>query len=67
MKFGEKLFFENENDEVINFKNKEIEINENYKYLQTNPFVNFFSFLTYKFILIPFAFFTFKVIKIKSF
>lgn len=63
MKYGDKIYFSLETDEVVNFKNKEIKIDENYKYLPTNKFLKSLSFLIYKFIATPFAFITFKIFK----
>ncbi|MBQ8615754.1 MAG: 1-acyl-sn-glycerol-3-phosphate acyltransferase [Clostridia bacterium] len=63
MKFGDKIYYETENDEVMSFKESKITIDENYKYVHTNPFYKFASFFTYRFLATPYAFITFKLIK----
>lgn len=63
MKHGEKIFYSSENDEVVSFKNKSLQIDENYKYISKNPLYRFFSWFTYRFIATPYAFIVFKLIK----
>lgn len=63
MKLNQKIFYTGENDKVVNFKEKEIVIDENYKYITNNPIYKFFSCLTYKTIATPYAFIAFKLIK----
>ena len=63
MKHNKKFYYNSENDEVLNFKNKPIKIDGNYEYIIRNPLKKFLSWLTYYFIAVPFAFVTFKLIK----
>ena len=64
MKFGDKLYYENElTDEVIDYKITPIKIDKNYKYVRKNIFYRFFSFITYRFIATPIVWFYFKFIK----
>ena len=63
MKYGENIYYSNETDDVIQFGGKEINIDENYKYIHTNPFYKFWSWFTYNFFAVPYAFIVFKLIK----
>ena len=63
MKFGHNVFFENENDEVLVFDKRSINIDEAYKYISHNPIYKFWSWFTYRFLAIPYAFFVFRLIK----
>jgi len=63
MKYGEKIYYLNESDEIVKYNTKTIKVDENYKYDNKNPIYKFFSWLTYRFIAIPYAFITFKFIK----
>ena len=63
MKYGQQVYFESENDEVLNFYKKSIPIDEKYKYIHKNPFYNLWAWFSYRFIAYPFAFITFKLIK----
>lgn len=63
MKYGDNIYFKTDKDEVTSFHEKEIKIDENYKYIHKNPFYKLASFLTYRFIATPYAFITFKLLK----
>ncbi len=63
MKFNDKIYYSSDNDEVIDFKQKTIKIDENYKYIHKNWFYRFWSWFTYRFFATPFAFITFKIFK----
>ncbi len=52
---AKKYFFSTEQDEVVNFKCKKKTIGANYKYIHTNVFYKFFSFITYRIIAMPIA------------
>ena len=63
MKSKKTIYFSSENDEIVKFKEKPITIDENYKYTNPNKIYKFFSWLSYYFFAVPFAFLTFKIIK----
>ena len=63
MNYGDKIYYQDENDEVANFKEYPIVIDENYKYVHRNPFYRLWAWFTYRFIATPYAFITFKLIK----
>ena len=63
MKHDENFYYSSENDEVVSFKNKSLQIDKTYKYLSNNPIYRFFSWFTYRFIATPYAFIVFKLIK----
>ncbi len=63
MKHGETVYYKTENDEVVSFKEKSISIDENYKYINNNPFYKLWSWFTYRFIATPYAFMVFKILK----
>jgi len=63
MKYGTKIFYETENEEVVKFKEKKIIIDENYKYIHNNIFQKFWSWFTYRLFATPYAFIYFKLIK----
>ena len=63
MKFGDKIYYKTEQDEILPFKNRKIKIDENYKYISKNPLSNLSSFLTYRFLATPYAFISFKILK----
>jgi len=57
MKYGTTLYYTNEQtDEVINFKPKEVKIDEEYKYHISNPLYKIFSYLSYFGMAFPMAF-----------
>ena len=57
------IYFNNEQyDEVVDFKNKDIKIDKDYKYIHSNLFYNFFSWLTYRIFATPIFWFYFKFI-----
>ncbi len=59
----QKIYYKNEQSEVVQFKNKEIKIDENYKYLPSSKLKKFISLLSYKFFAIPVAYIYIKAIK----
>jgi len=63
MKNKETIYYSTENDEVTQFNEKKICINESYKYIHRNIFYKFFAWFTYRFIATPYAFIVFKIIK----
>ncbi|MBQ9795539.1 MAG: 1-acyl-sn-glycerol-3-phosphate acyltransferase [Clostridia bacterium] len=63
MKTKKVIYYKNEHSSVTNFREREVVIDENYKYIHSNPFYRFISFFTYRFIATPFAFIMFKLIK----
>lgn len=67
MKLKNTIYYNNElEDEVVDFKNKDIKIDKNYKYIHSNHFYNFFSWLTYRVFAMPIFWLHFKFInKIK--
>lgn len=64
LKYNTKLYYTNElTDEVLEFNNKQKNINNKFKYISKNPFFKLLSFLTYRLILTPFAWISFKLFK----
>lgn len=63
MKFGDKIYFSTEQDELLPFKKTKIKIDENYNYLPNNLVYNLSSFLTYRLLATPYAFISFKILK----
>ena len=63
MKHLKTYYFSSENDEVLNFKERNMNIDENYKYIHKNPFYKIWAWFTYRILATPFAFITFKLIK----
>ena len=56
MKNFKEIYYENETDEVMNFKHKNIKIDGNYKYFNNNLFYKCLSKFTYYLIAVPIAF-----------
>ena len=63
MKDKQTYYYSSLDDEVSLETLEEIKIDENYKYIPTNPFVKFFSFIYYRFIIFPIAFLYCKFFK----
>ena len=63
MKFDKPIFYNTENDEVVEFKNKPIRIDENYPYINNSLAYKFWSWLIYKFLAAPYAYIWFKIFK----
>lgn len=63
MKFQNRIYYENEDDEVVEFKNKPFKIDENYAYLPKNKFIKFLSWFAYRILATPCAFIYFKLIR----
>ena len=63
MKHKQIYYFSSENDEVLNFKERNMNIDENYKYIHSDPFYKFWAWFTYRILATPFAFITFKLFK----
>lgn len=63
MIFGETIYYDSENDEVVEFKNKPIKIDESYNYINKTPIHKFLSWFSFKFLAIPYAFIVFKIFK----
>lgn len=63
MKYGKKLYYSSDADEVVNFKQKPIKIDENYNYITTNPFKKFFSWVVFYVFALPVSCVVFKVVK----
>ena len=61
MKNYKTIYFENEDDEVINFNIKKKDIPKNYKYINNNIIYKFFSFLIYRLIMTPIFWVYFKL------
>ena len=57
------LYYSSETDEVVNFNNDPIKIDENYKYIHTNVFYKLWSWFTYRLLATPYAFVVFKLFK----
>lgn len=63
MKYGNKFYYEDEvNDEVVNFKIKEIKIDKSYKYINNNAFYTTISWITYRLFAMPIFWFYFTLI-----
>ncbi len=62
MKKNLKIYYSSEDDEVVNFKNKSIKIDENYKYIHTNIFYRLWSWISYRLFATTYAFIKFKCI-----
>lgn len=63
MRYGEILEYSNElEDEVVDFRFEKVKIDKNYKYINRNVFVKFFSNLSFR-LAFPFVFLYFKAIK----
>lgn len=61
MKYGDIVYYTDEiNDEINDFKITPRVIDENYKYTSRNLFYHISAFITYRLILLPFAFIKFK-------
>ena len=63
MKYREDVYYHTESDEVVNFKIKPKKIDEHYKYIHTNIFYRFWSWFSFYFLALPYAFLIFKLIK----
>ncbi len=63
MKLDKQIYYSNDFDKVVSFKNKHIIIDEHYNYSTTNPIKKFFAWFSYRFLATPYAFITYKVIK----
>lgn len=63
MKKEKTFVYYSENDKVTHFKERQISIDENYKYNNENFLYRFFSWFSYYFFAVPFAFVIFKVFK----
>ncbi len=63
MKYGDNIYYTNEMDEVIKFNERKMKIDENYKYITTNPFLKLLSWFSYYFFALPYAFVVFKLFK----
>jgi len=63
MKKKQTFYYSSLDDEVCIETLEEIKIDENYIYISKNPFVKFFSFVYYRFIIFPIAFIYCKLIK----
>ena len=63
MKLDRTIYYSNENEEVIKFKEKNITINKDYTYIHKNFFYKLWSWLTYKVFATPIAFIVFKIFK----
>lgn len=63
MKYKDKMYYSDTNQEVLDFNIKTKKIDKNYKYLPKNPFLKFFAFLSYRLFATPFAWIYFKLIK----
>ena len=66
MKYGHKIYYQTEHDEVFKANKKAIKIDDNYMYTIKNPIYKVFSWLSYYFFAVPFSFVYCKIInKIK--
>ena len=63
MKYKKTIFYSKPDEEVVNFKNKPITIDKNYKYSNSNFIYKLISELSFRLIATPFAYISFKVIK----
>lgn len=63
MKYGQVVYYSDENDEIVDFKEKSIKIDEKYKYVHNNPFHRMWTWITYRLFATPYAFVTFKIFK----
>ena len=62
MKTNNNIYYSNDCDKVVSFKEKPIIIDENYKYLPKKLITKIFAWISYRLIATPFAFITFKLI-----
>lgn len=63
MKFGENIYYEKDSDPVVHFNEKQIMIDESYKYSTKNPLYNLIASLTYNLVALPSAFVVYKLLK----
>ena len=66
MKYGDKIYFSDETQPVVDFKIKAKKIDKNFRYISCNPIVKLFASVSYWFVF-PFVFIYYKLIKQVSF